>query len=65
MLWFVTTRDKEYPEQGSQFWIALANTPAELVEMFEDDYTELIDFSDNVPEGLIQQYGGVALLSTP
>jgi hypothetical protein len=33
--------------------------------MFEDDYTEVVDFTDNVTEGLIEQYGGIALLSTP
>ena len=68
MLWFVTTRSRdlfecEYGE--TNFWIVLANTPAEIVEMMDDEYTEVVDFTDNVTEGLIEQYGGVALLTTP
>ena len=63
MLWFVTTRDNE--GGGSNFWVALADTPGELAEMFNDEYTEMIDFTDNVTEGLIEQYGGLAMLCTP
>lgn len=62
MLWFVTTRDKE--SGGSEFWIVLANTRDEVKAMFEDDYTEILDISDDVTAGLINEYGGLAKLCT-
>lgn len=68
MLWFVTTRSKDLFDdeyRSTNFWIVVASTPEEVLEMFNDEYTEVTDFTDNVTEGLIDQYGGLALLSTP
>lgn len=69
MLWFVTTRSKDLFEEEeyrrTDFWIVVANTPDEVLEMFDDEYTEVEKLTDQVTNEIIEQYGGLALLSTP
>lgn len=71
MLWFVTTlnRDNDFDDWDAcgytNFWLVLADSPEQVKEMMEDDFTQIIDVSTNVSEGVIQQYGGMAMLCTP
>jgi len=63
MLYFVRTHNLE--EDNDDFWIALADDIPQLRKMFDDEYTRFISATTDVTDELINQYGGLALLTTP
>jgi len=70
MLWFVTTESRQNPdtawgEEGCDFWLACALDPDALRQMFEDEYTRIVDIDDNIHEKVIIQYNGLVKLGTP
>lgn len=63
-LYFVTTTSVEEPDQ-TDFWAVLADSREEVISMMDDEYTKVAHIEDNFIDGLIDQYGGVALLTNP